>query len=86
MDPGPWSSVSRAGLVVPLDTHMFRIAGRLGLTARKQADLKTAREITRGFARYSPQDPVKYDFALTRMGINPACRDTDIDCLLRGEV
>jgi uncharacterized protein (TIGR02757 family) len=86
VDPGPWTSVSPARLVVPLDTHMFRIAGGLGLTARRQADLKTAREITRAFARYSPQDPVKYDFALTRLGINPACRDTDIECLLRGEV
>jgi uncharacterized protein (TIGR02757 family) len=85
VDPGPWTSVSKAQLVVPLDTHMFRIAGRLGLTSRKQADLKTAQEITRGFARCSPNDPVKYDFALTRMGINPACRDTDLECLLRGE-
>jgi uncharacterized protein (TIGR02757 family) len=86
VDPGPWTSVSRAGLVVPLDTHMFRIAGGLGLTTRRQADLKTAQEITRGFSRYSPRDPVKYDFALTRMGINPACRDMDLDCLLRGGV
>lgn len=82
VDPGPWTSVSRAHLVVPLDTHMFRIAGRLRLTVRRQADLKTALEITRGFAAFSPRDPVKYDFALTRLGINPACRDTDLECLL----
>jgi uncharacterized protein (TIGR02757 family) len=86
VDPGPWTSVSMAALVVPLDTHLFRIAGRLGLTARRQPDLKTAQEITRGFARYSPRDPVKYDFVLTRLGINPACRDADLDGLLQGEV
>jgi uncharacterized protein (TIGR02757 family) len=86
VDPGPWTSVSRARLVVPLDTHMFRIAGRLGLTSRRQADLKTAQEITRGFARYSPRDPVKYDFALTRMGINPDCDDADLERLLRTQV
>jgi len=85
VDPGPWTTVSCSRLVVPLDTHMFRIAGRLGLTARKQADLKTAEEITRGFARYSADDPVKYDFVLTRLGINPACRDTDLERLLHGE-
>lgn len=78
VDPGPWQSVSRSKLVVPLDTHMFRIARALGLTVRRQANLKTAVEITRGFARYSPRDPVRYDFCLTRLGINPACRDDDI--------
>jgi len=84
VDPGPWRSVSRAKLVVPLDTHLHRIARQLRLTGRKQADLKTAIEITEGFARYSPRDPVRYDFSLTRLGINPACRDDDALCLLQG--
>jgi uncharacterized protein (TIGR02757 family) len=83
VDPGPWRSVSRAKLVVPLDTHLHRIARQLRLTDRKQADLKTAMEITRGFAEYSPRDPVRYDFSLTRLGINPACRDDDVLCLLK---
>jgi uncharacterized protein (TIGR02757 family) len=82
VDPGPWRSVSRARLVVPLDTHLHRIARRLRLTGRKQADLKTALEITRGFAECNPRDPVRYDFSLTRLGINPACRDDDALCLL----
>jgi uncharacterized protein (TIGR02757 family) len=81
VDPGPWRKASAAQLVVPLDTHMFRIAGQLGLTARRQADLKTAVEVTRAFARICPGDPVRYDFALTRIGINPACRDADLACL-----
>ena len=83
VDPGPWRSVSRSKLVVPLDTHLFRIAHALRLTVRRQADLKTAMEITRGFARYRPRDPVRYDFCLTRLGINPACRDDDILRLLQ---
>jgi len=82
VDPGPWQSVSRARLVVPLDTHLHRIARQLRLTDRKQADLKTALEITRGFAGLNPRDPVRYDFSLTRLGINPACRDDDVLCLL----
>jgi len=82
VDPGPWRSVPRAKLVVPLDTHLFRLARRMGLTGRNQADLKTALEVTRGFAEASPRDPVRYDFALTRIGINPACRERDIACLL----
>jgi uncharacterized protein (TIGR02757 family) len=82
VDPGPWRRVSPSKLVVPLDTHMFRIARALGLTRRRQANLKTAVEITRAFALHSPRDPVRYDFCLTRLGINPACRDEDFESLL----
>ena len=74
VDPGPWRKVPRAKLVVPLDTHMFRIARALGLTSSRQANLKTALEITRAFARHSPRDPVRYDFCLTRLGINPSVK------------
>ncbi len=83
VDPGPWHSVPAAKLVVPLDTHMFRISRALGLTARSTPTLKTAIEITAGFARFQPGDPVRYDFCLTRLGINPACSDEDFECLLR---
>jgi uncharacterized protein (TIGR02757 family) len=82
VDPGPWRGVSRSKLVVPLDTHLFRIGRALGLTGRRQADLCTALEITRGFAEISPRDPVRYDFALTRLGIRPECRDTPLEQLL----
>ena len=71
VDPGPWHRVPRSKLVVPLDTHMFRIAQALGFTRRRQANLTTAIEITEAFARHSSRDPVRYDFCLTRLGINP---------------
>jgi uncharacterized protein (TIGR02757 family) len=82
VDPGPWRGLPAAKLVVPLDTHLFRIGGALGLTARRSADLGTALEITRGFADISPRDPVRYDFALTRLGIRPECRGTPLAVLL----
>ncbi len=69
VDPGGWDGVDVAKLVVPLDVHMHRIALRLGLTKRRSADRRTALEVTRGFARFRPDDPVRYDFALTRLGI-----------------
>jgi len=69
VDPGGWHRISASKLIVPLDTHMFRISGKLGLTVRRQASLKTAIEITEGFKKWSPADPVRYDFALTRFGI-----------------
>ncbi len=68
VDPGGWA-VAPNKLIVPLDTHMHRFALRYGLTARRAADLKTAVEITDGFRKFCPEDPVKYDFALTRIGI-----------------
>jgi uncharacterized protein (TIGR02757 family) len=69
VDPGLWSEVSPEMLIVPLDTHMYRISRTFGFTRRRTADLRTAREATEGFRRISPRDPVKYDFALTRLGI-----------------
>jgi uncharacterized protein (TIGR02757 family) len=69
VDPGGWGSVSPAKLIVPLDTHMHRVGLSLGFTRRKQADIRTALEITAGFRELSPEDPVRYDFALTRPGI-----------------
>jgi uncharacterized protein (TIGR02757 family) len=71
VDTGTWTRVSPRRLIVPLDTHMHRIALHLGLTARRSADMKTALEITRAFAAICPEDPVKYDFSLTRFGIHP---------------
>ena len=78
VDPGGWNCVPASKLIIPLDTHMFRFASLLGMTGRKQANLATAREITAEFAKMSPDDPVRYDFALTRLGIR---RDDD-----RGEL
>ena len=71
IDPGGWDSVSPSLLVVPVDTHMLRMSIALGLTSRKQADLTAALEITRNLRKYDPEDPVKYDFSMTRPGINP---------------
>ena len=69
VDPGGWDKVPASKLIVPLDTHMYSISIALELTERKQADMQAASEITAAFKRISPDDPVKYDFALTRLGI-----------------
>jgi uncharacterized protein (TIGR02757 family) len=79
VDPGGWEKVPLSKLIVPLDTHMHKISLRLGLTRQKQANMQTALEITYGFKQYVPEDPVKYDFVLTRIGIRD---DMDIDLIL----
>ncbi|MBQ9419860.1 MAG: TIGR02757 family protein [Synergistaceae bacterium] len=69
VDPGGWKVLSPRDLIVPTDTHMHSIARILGFTSRKNADLKTAVEITEGFKKICPEDPARYDFVLTRFGI-----------------
>lgn len=69
VDLGSWTEVSPSQLVIPTDTHLHKICLFFGFTKRKQADMKTALEITSNFKKIVPNDPVKYDFALTRFGI-----------------
>ena len=69
VDPGGWDEVARSKLVVPLDIHMHRVGRALNMTRRSQADLRAALEITAAFRMIAPEDPVRYDFVLTRPGI-----------------
>jgi len=78
VDPGGWKKISPSQLIVPLDTHMHKIGTMLGFTKRKSSDMKTALEITKGFKKLEKNDPVKYDFCLTRFGIQ---RNMNIDQL-----
>jgi len=81
IDPGGWEHVDRARLVVPLDTHMTRICHeRLGFLPNPRADLKAALRATECFKLYAPEDPVKYDFALTRPSIDPRLGDEYFGC------
>jgi len=68
VDLGLWD-FSPHRLLIPLDTHMHQVSLELGLTKRKQSDCKAVLEITEALRGLCPQDPVKYDFALTRAGI-----------------
>jgi uncharacterized protein (TIGR02757 family) len=69
VDPGGWDDVPASKLIMPLDVHVHRISLKLRLTERKQADLRAACEITEAFRRIEPEDPVRYDFCLSRLGI-----------------
>ena len=69
VDPGGWDFIDPSTLIIPLDIHMYNISVYHQLTKRKQADMKTALEITANFKKIEPGDPVKYDFALTRENI-----------------
>jgi uncharacterized protein (TIGR02757 family) len=73
VDAGLWRSIDRSKLVVPVDVHIGRLCRILGFHNHKVISLKTAVEITQGFAKIEPADPVKYDFALSRIGIVEDC-------------
>ncbi len=87
-DLGLWTFVDPAKLVIPLDTHVHRIATFLGLSERKSGDWKAARALTDNLARFDAADPARYDFALCRLGILDLCsrkqkkENCDV-CLLR---
>jgi uncharacterized protein (TIGR02757 family) len=72
-DLGLWTFVDPSKLVMPLDTHIHRIAAFLGLNDRRSADWKSARAITDRLASFDASDPVRYDFALCRLGILDLC-------------
>lgn len=76
VDLGLWSVVSPRDLVVPLDTHMARLGDALGLTRKKTPGWRMAEEITASLRLVCPEDPVKFDFPLTRLGILGVCTRT----------
>jgi len=73
VDAGLWKSIDKAKLIVPVDVHMGRLCKIMGLYDRESVSLSTAIEITESFAEIEPTDPVKYDFALSRIGILENC-------------
>lgn len=74
VDLGAWRGVvPPSALVVPLDTHVHRVARCLGLTRRRDASWRTAEEITAALRAVDPDDPVRYDFALCHLGMSGGC-------------
>ncbi|KFL35350.1 MULTISPECIES: TIGR02757 family protein [unclassified Sulfurospirillum] len=68
LDLGLWKGVDTKDLLVPLDTHTFALGKKLGLIQRKSYDFKAVLELSRALQKIDPSDPVKYDFALYRLG------------------
>lgn len=68
LDLGLWSGVDTKDLLVPLDTHTFTLGKKLGLIQRKSYDFKAVLELSHALQKIDPSDPVKYDFALYRLG------------------
>jgi len=68
IDMGLWTGVDKKDLILPLDTHTFNMGHKLGLLKRKTYDLEAAWELTQKLKSFDKDDPIKYDFALYRLG------------------
>jgi uncharacterized protein (TIGR02757 family) len=77
IDQGLWNFMDKKDLVVPLDTHLFKIGRCLGWTEKKSPSWNAAQDITKVLSGISPKDPLKYDFFLChRVGIGAGCGGT----------
>lgn len=68
LDMGLWKKIDKRDLIMPLDTHTFHISRKIGLLERRSCDMKAALELTEKLRMFDSKDPVKYDFALYRIG------------------
>lgn len=73
IDKGIWRSLSPASLIIPLDTHIYRLALFLKLTRLRTPGWKMAKEITQSLKQVDPGDPLKFDFPLCHFSIQNRC-------------
>lgn len=73
LDLGLWRDVDPARLIMPLDTHVARICTYLGLTERRTPGWAMALDITERLRAIAPDDPIRYDWAICRLGILSHC-------------
>lgn len=71
VDFGIWNThFSPRDLIIPLDTHVFRVAHELKLITHKTPGMAAAIELTEAMRELFPQDPCLADFSLFGYGIN----------------
>ena len=88
VDLGVWRSVRPGQLIVPLDTHIIRLARCLRLTRYTSPGWKMAADVTARLRALDPRDPVRFDFSICHVGMMNACgfgrRQGDSQCPLKG--
>lgn len=68
IDFGIWKVLKPAQLICPLDTHVARVAYRLGIIPDLKSNWTNAVILTRKLQELDPTDPVRYDVALFALG------------------
>ena len=81
LDLGLWREIPSSMLIIPVDTQTSKVSRYLGLTSLSSPGWNMAVDITNSLKIFSPDDPVKYDFSLCRVGMLNKCtngKDADI--------
>lgn len=68
VDFGIWKKIKPHQLICPLDTHVARVAHRLGLIENTNSNWKNAVLLTEQLKQMNPKDPAVYDYALFGLG------------------
>jgi uncharacterized protein (TIGR02757 family) len=71
VDFGLWrQSLSPAQLIMPVDTHVGRLAVEYALSPSLPKTWQEAERLTQVLAQLRPHDPLAYDFAFMGLGTN----------------
>jgi len=73
VDFGLWTKFNKTELMMPIDTHILRFAKNNQVIMNESASRKNLETVSAFFRTLNPNDPAKYDFALTRLGIVNDC-------------
>ena len=79
IDLGIFKTLPKSSLILPLDTHTHKVSQALGLCSRRVYDFKSALEITQNLKKFDENDPIKYDFALYRLGQSGKIKEILLD-------
>ncbi|TGN18378.1 TIGR02757 family protein [Leptospira idonii] len=78
-DFGIYKKILPNQIPFPLDVHIQRLIGILGISERKTFGIKESILIRDYFKNFYPDDPLLYDFCLTRVGIIRKCRGIQVE-------
>lgn len=73
VDFGLWKKFHKSKLIYPLDTHILKFSKKLKIIDSEVGSFKNSLAITAFFRSIAPDDPLKYDFPITRLGIVNKC-------------
>lgn len=74
VDFGLWDYFDKTSLFMPSDTHILRMSENLKIIDKNEKGRSAVLKITEFFKEINSDDPAKYDFSLTRLGIVTGCQ------------
>ncbi|HRE41093.1 MAG TPA: TIGR02757 family protein [Ignavibacteria bacterium] len=70
IDLGVWKDlIDKSNLIMPVDTHIYKVSRDLKMVKRKSCDLKYALELTEVLKKFDPTDPIRFDFAMCHIRV-----------------